>query len=117
MSALHQLLADFAGRVNGHPALNKSLAGWSPSFFIEASDCGERFEIRIVNGHVADVRLSADQPGEQSLLLRACADVLDRVFSGRLSPLGAYTDGQLEVYGAQKDQIKLDVIALVLWGA
>ena len=68
-------------------------------------------------GRVEGVEPTGEEPGDEALLLRAPAPVLERVFSGALSPLGAYTDGQLEVYGSQKDQIKLDVIALVLWGA
>jgi len=59
----------------------------------------------------------ATEPGDDALLLRADQAILQKIFSGNLSPLGAYTDGLLEVYGSQKDQIKLDVIALVVWGA
>jgi hypothetical protein len=117
MTPLLNLLRDFAVRVNDHPGLRRPLAGWSPAFYIEASDTGHRFQVHMAGGHVEGVEPTGEEPGEEALLLRAAAPVLERVFSGTLSPLGAYTDGQLEVYGSQKDQIKLDVIALVLWGA
>lgn len=117
MTALLNLLRDFAVRVNDHPALRRPLAGWSPDFYIEASDTGQMFEVRMAGGRVEGVEPTAGEPGDEALLLRAATPVLERVFSGALSPLGAYTDGQLEVYGSQKDQIKLDVLALVLWGA
>jgi len=117
MIGLLNLLRDFAVRVNDHPGLRRPLAGWSPDFYIEASDAGHTFEVRMVGGRVEGVEPTGEEPGDEALLLRAATPVLERVFSGALSPLGAYTDGQLEVYGSQKDQIKLDVIALVLWGA
>ena len=117
MIGLLNLLREFAVRVNDHPALRRPLAGWSPGFYIEASDTGHTFEVHLVGGRVEGVEPAGKEPGDEALLLRAATPVLERVFSGALSPLGAYTDGQLEVYGSQKDQIKLDVIALVLWGA
>lgn len=117
MTGLLNLLRDFAVRVNDHPALRRPLAGWSPDFYIEASDTGRTYEVHMVGGRVEGVDATGEEPGDEALLLRAATPVLERVFSGALSPLGAYTDGQLEVYGSQKDQIKLDVIALVLWGA
>jgi hypothetical protein len=117
MTRLLDLLGDFALRVNDHPALRRPLAGWSPDFYIEASDTGDTFEVHMAGGRVEAVARTGEEPGDEALLLRAATPVLESVFSGALSPLGAYTDGQLEVYGSQKDQIKLDVIALVLWGA
>jgi hypothetical protein len=117
VSALHEVLGRFAGRVNDTSSLRGTLAGWSPEFFIQARDSGDSFEVRFSGGRIDGVLPSTAEPGDDALLLRGDAAVLDQVFSGRLSPLGAYTDGQLEVYGPTKDQIKLDVIALVLWGA
>ncbi len=117
MSGLQQLLGGFAGRVNAQPSLRSTLAGWSPEFFIQAPDSGETFRVHFQAGQVQDVRPTADEPGDEALLLRGDSALLESVFDGRRSPLGAYTDGELEVYGSPKDQIKLDVIALVLWGA
>lgn len=117
MTRLHELLRGFAARVNDHPGLRGPLAGWSPEFHIETSDGAEAYEIRIRAGRVEAVQPSRGEPGDAALVLRGAADVLEPIFEGRLSPLGAYTDGRLEVYGSPKDQVKLDVIALVLWGA
>ena len=117
MSPLQQMLGDFAGRANAHPTLRTTLQGWSPDFFIQSSDSGECFQIHVHGGGIDSVLPTNTEPGDEALLLRGGSDVLQAVFSGGLSPLGAYTDGRLEVYGKPKDQIKLDVIALVLWGA
>lgn len=116
MSGLQPLLDSFAGRVNGTAALRSPLAGWSPEFFIQAHE-GDTYRVRFEAGRVQAVEATDAEPGDDALLLRGQSAVLERIFGGTLSPLGAYTDGQLEVYGHPKDQIKLDVIALVLWGA
>jgi hypothetical protein len=117
MSGLQQLLGGFAGRVNAQASLRTALAGWSPQFFIQAPDSGETFQVHIAAGQVQGVSPVDTEPGDEALLLRGDSALLASVFSGQRSPLGAYTDGELEVYGSTKDQIKLDVIALVLWGA
>jgi hypothetical protein len=117
VNGLHQALERFALQVNGHAALRSTLAGWNPQFFIEARDSGDLYQVRIAQGQVQAVEPTRAEPDDLALLLRADAAVLQRVFDGQQSPLGAYTDGTLEVYGPPKDQIKLDVMALVLWGA
>ncbi len=117
MSGLQPLLASFAGRVNAQASLRSALAGWSPQFFIQSPDSGETFQVHVASGQVQHVAAVDTEPGDDALLLRGHSDVLASVFSGQRSPLGAYTDGELEVYGSTKDQIKLDVIALVIWGA
>lgn len=117
MSGLQSVLGSFAERVNAQTSLRSTLAGWTPEFFIEASDRGDVFQVRFAAGRVDSVLPAAAEPGDDALLLRGSGEVLQQVFSGQRSPLGAYTDGALEVYGPPKDQIKLDVIALVLWGA
>lgn len=116
-SPLAALLDDFAGQFNGHASLRSMLAGWNPQFFIQGRDHGGTYQIHIEQGQVARVTEAHDEPDDDALLMRADFDILQQIFSGRLRPLGAYTDGLLEVYGSQKDQIKLDVIALVVWGA
>jgi hypothetical protein len=114
---LARLFEDFAERLNGNVRLRSILAGWKPAFHIESRDTGETFQIHIEGGRVQRVVRIAGEPADGGLLLRADEAVLQHVFCGKLSPLAAYTDGLLEAYGPQKDQIKLDVIALVLWRA
>jgi hypothetical protein len=114
---LATLLDDFAGQFNGHASLRTMLATWTPQFFIQGRDHGGTFQIHLAQGQVTRISEAFEEPDDEALLLRADLAVLQQIFTGRLSPLGAYTDGLLEVYGSQKDQIKLDVIALVVWGA
>lgn len=116
-TTLAALLDDFKGQFNGHASLRTMLSGWDPEFFIQGRDTGGTYQIHLDNGQVARISEAHAEPDDDALLMRADLAVLQRIFTGRLRPLGAYTDGLLEVYGSQKDQIKLDVIALVVWGA
>ncbi len=114
---LATLFEEFSQRLNGSARLRPILMRWKPIFHIESRDTAEIFQIHIEDGLVQRIVRLATEPEDDGLLLRADQSVLQQVFSGQLSPLAAYTDGLLEVYGPQKDQIKLDAIALVLWEA
>jgi hypothetical protein len=116
-ASLATLFEEFSERLNGSVRLRPILARWTPVFHIESRDTDETFKIHIEDGLVRRIVRLATEPEDDGLLLRADKSVLQQVFSGQLSPLAAYTDGLLEVYGPQKDQIKLDAIALVLWEA
>jgi hypothetical protein len=114
---LATLFEEFSQRLNGSARLRPILMKWKPIFHIESRDTGETFKIHIEDGLVRQIVRVAGEPEGDGLLLRADQSILQQVFSGQLSPLAAFTDGLLEVYGPQKDQIKLDAIALVLWEA
>jgi len=113
---LLRLLEDFSERINAQPRLRTTLATWRPEFFIQARDTLATFQIHFEDSLVQRVVPTDTEPGDNALLLRGDEDTLRGIFSGTLRPLAAYTDGMLEVYGSQKDQIKLDAIVLVVWG-
>ena len=114
---LANLFEVFSERLNTNVRLRSLLAAWRSALHIASRDTGETFRIHIEGGRVQQIVRVASEPDDEGLLLRADESVLQRIFSCRLSPLAAHTDGLLEVYGPEKDQIKLDMIALVLWGA
>ncbi|MFZ3088264.1 MAG: hypothetical protein WA123_09405 [Methylotenera sp.] len=111
------VLEEFTKQINSLPSMRSTLNGWHPEFYIQERDTGYTYEIQIENSLIRQILLVSTEPSDDALLMRADYEILHEIFSGTLSPLGAYTDGLLEVYGNQKDQIKLDVIALTLWGA
>jgi len=112
---LPQCLSTFVQSVNTHPSVGKLLKGWEPLLTIEATDDGQRFHLRVQNSKVAEVG-AADAETSHSILVRGESTVLRDVFSGTVNPAQAYLEGNLEVFGSDRDQIKLDAISLVLWG-
>jgi|SRR5262245_37987696 len=112
---LAECLSEFVHSVNTHPSVAKLLKGWEPLLAIEATDDGERFHLRVRNCRVADAG-TGDPDAAHAILIRGENAVLAEVFSGALNPAQAYLEGRLEVFGSDRDQIKLDAISLVLWG-
>lgn len=113
---LQSLFKDFSQKVNTNARIQSLMKDWQPEFVVEARDTGEKFDLTVADGQIAGVFPRADEAPDHALLLRADSDILRAVFEGRHSPLSAYSDGLLEVYGDQRDQTKLDAIALILWG-
>ena len=112
---LSECLSAFAQSVNTHPSIARLLQGWEPLLVIEATDDGQKFHMRVEKSKLGAVGIGpAEAP--HAILLRGDSAVLTEVFSGTLNPAQAYLEGNLEVFGSDRDQIKLDAISLVLWG-
>jgi hypothetical protein len=107
----------FVGRVNMQPRLTTLLKNWEPDFLVQVRDADSGFRFVFRNGRVEGIVPTRDEPGDRSLLLRGDAATLRAMFSGELNPLRAHSDGKIEIYGSEKDQIKLDTIVLIVWGA
>lgn len=111
---LVRTLTAFAARANANPSLGKLVAGWDRSIVIEATDTGEAHALPVRGRRIGAV--TAPGGGDTVVHLRGKAALLTDVFSGCISPVDAAIDGTLSVFGSDTDQIKLDAIALVLWG-
>lgn len=113
--SLDSTLAAFADRANSHPSLPKLLAGWDRNLVIEATDTGEVVSLPVRGARVGAPVSSSLADGE-AVQLQASSALLVDIFSGTTSPVDAALEGLLAVFGSDTDQIKLDAIALVLWG-
>ena len=112
---LPECLRSFIQSANTHPHIAKLLKGWEPLLSIEATDDGQCFNLRVRDSRIDEVA-GEDTDAAHSILVRGESDVLREVFSGGLNPAQAYLEGNLEVFGSERDHIKLDAITLVLWG-
>ena len=112
---LPDCLSAFVQSVNGNAGLATLLKGWEPLLVIEATDSGQQFHYQVRNCRIRDAS-EGGADGSDPVLLRSDSDTLAKVFSGVLNPARAYLEGSLEVFGSDRDQIKLDAISLVLWG-
>jgi putative sterol carrier protein len=108
-------LRDFQARVGENKRVQALLKGWEPNVIVEATDSGDAYTLLVRNrGIEAIAEGSHEAPhriqvrGEQKLLME--------IFSGKKNPSEAFIDGELEVFGDDRDRIKLDAITLVLWG-
>ena len=109
-------LERFRAQANACRSLDSILKGWNPVFHLECRDGGPVYSLTVREGQVqtiAEGRLEAARP----IHLLASEPILRQLFTGGLNPLDAHSSGELEVYGDTKDQVKLDAVVLVLWGA
>jgi len=56
-----------------------------------------------------------DEEAEGLVHLQAEEDVLNEIFSGKYNPATALVDGALAVYSADRDKVKLEALAMVIW--
>ncbi len=106
-------LQAFANLVNGNRGVERLARGWNRTIQIRASDLDADFWIRI-----QDLRMSileGNLPDRPDLKIETAGDLLVRIFTGQVSSAELLADGSIRVVGPQKDQMKLDAIAQVLW--
>ena len=116
MSNLQQSMAAFAQRANANPHVCKLTEALQTQLHVEVLEAGDCYRLPVVAGAITGVD-RVPVPTHETLLLRGRAPVLEAIFDGRMHPLVAFNRGELEVYGPQPDQIRLDAISLLIWGA
>ena len=111
---MQTVLGEFAEKVNGTRRMESLLKGWDRCISVKSTDTGVSCHIQ-----VKDRRLSLVRSGDdalESVEVEGKEDLLKDVFRGIKNPAKESLDGNLSVFGSDKDQMKLDAIALVLWG-
>ena len=114
--SLKQCLLDFIEKVNSHARMESLLKGWEPTIVIDATDASAAYSLVVRRSQVVHL-VEGTVEADHCVQLQADAEVLMKIFSGQLNPARAHMDGQLAAFGSDRDQVKLDAISLILWGA
>ena len=111
-------LEDFQPRFNANPRAAKLTAGWDRLLLVDATDSGARYVLTVAGAVLVEVREGGVAAGDDDGLVTMSADetTLIAIFSGVTNPSTALIDGQLEVYSDSRDKVKLEALALVIWG-
>lgn len=112
-------LNDFASKANTNEQVRRVTKSWSVDIWMECLDSGQKLLLRVSDGQINDVISNLDDTGEgqqESITLRSLTDDFIEIFEGRTNPALASLEGDLEVFGGEKHSVKLDAIALILWG-
>lgn len=111
---LKESVGKFVEDVNGNGRVRKLMAGWNPSIVVTSTDTGTTVtvEVRDMVTRMIEERREA----EHLIEVQAEEKVLVDVFTGKSNPSYEVLDGNLQVFGSDKDQVKLDAITLILWG-
>ena len=110
-----QSLQEFGERFNGNERIRKLIKGWNRSVMLEATDSRAHFSLIINDLALTEVRTGLVH-GDPPIHLQAEEDVLRRIFTGEYNPAAALMDGALAVYSHERDKVKLEAIAMVIWG-
>jgi len=111
-------LQDFQARFNANPRAAKLTAGWDRQLLLEPTDTETRYLLTVAGARLTDIREGGIAPGTDERLVTMSAEeaTLIEIFSGVTNPSTALIDGQLEVYSDSRDKVKLEALALVIWG-
>lgn len=109
-------LTKFKDKANHNDKIKKMIDDWEVNILIEdAEDESNKFTITVFNSVISEVQTGHISNHIPQIILRAASITLIDLFDGELNPAQLVADGELEVFGSVKDQIKLDAVALVLW--
>ena len=115
MQTLPEALQDFQIKFNSNAQLKKLLLNWNPNIILNSIDSGNQYTLWVREQLLANI-LEKEEPSDHQIFIEAENETLVKVFSGTLNPSEAVLDGDMVVFGDDKDQIKLDAITLIIWG-
>jgi hypothetical protein len=117
-SSLLASLQDFQNRFNNDQRVKKLIKGWNRFLKVDGTDTGEIYTLTI-----QDLAVTKIEPGcpiaddDQDLIaLQAAQEALVRIFTGKYNPAHALIDGALAVFSGERDKVKLEAIAMIIWG-
>ncbi len=117
-SSLLASLHDFENRFNNDQRVKKLIKGWNRYLKVDSNDTGEIYTLTI-----SDLAVTKIEPGcpvgdddEDVIALQASQETLVRIFTGKYNPSHALIDGALAVFSGERDKVKLEAIAMIIWG-
>jgi hypothetical protein len=111
------VLQEFKDRFNNNPRAQKLVKDWDRIVLLDATDTGSKFGLVVQEQALTEIRPMPDfdEEAEGLVHLQAEEDVLNEIFSGKYNPATALVDGALAVYSADRDKVKLEALAMVIW--
>ena len=117
-SSLLAAMHDFQNRFNNDSRVKKLIKGWNRYLKVDGTDTGEIYTCTI-----QDLAITKVEPGcpvgdddEDLISLQAAQEALVRIFTGKYNPAHALIDGALAVFSGDRDKVKLEAIAMIIWG-
>lgn len=114
-SDLRSCLADFKEKFNSNTRVKKLIRKWNRTVMLEALDSEAAYSFIVENQELTDI-VPGLVEGDPPIHLQADEDILIRIFSGDYNPSHALIDGVLAVYSDERDKVKLEAMAMVIWG-
>ena len=114
---LRECLEDFQQRFNTNERAKKLVKNWDRQIYVEPTDDGTAFTMRVEDQQLTTIEEGGPVGDDEFLVhLQATNDTLMEVFSGNYNPSTALLDGMMSVFSNDRDKVKLEACALVIWG-
>jgi putative sterol carrier protein len=116
-TSLRESLEDFQARFNTNERAKKLVKNWNRQIYIEPTDGGDSYTMK-VDDQVLHTIAEGPPEGEDDFLVHLQAEnaTLVEIFSGNYNPSTALLDGMLSVFSNDRDKVKLEACAMVIWG-
>lgn len=111
------VLEKFQTDVNTNTHIQRLVKGWNTQVLLEQSDTTESYQLLVLDGKIEQIVLQTrDLNDEAPMKIVGEAAIMRGLFDGKVNGIRANNEGLIAIYGAIGDQVKLDAIALILWG-
>jgi hypothetical protein len=116
--SLRSALDDFQRRFNENRRAVKLATGWDRQILLEPTDSSERYAMLIRGAALQSITDDPPADTKDDRIVRLCGtgETLTAIFMGAYNPSTALLDGMLEVYSDTRDKVKLEALAMVIWG-
>lgn len=110
-------LQRFKQQFNSNDKVKKLVKNWNRLILLSAKDTGTRYGLVVKDTEMVEVRPAGDGDDSSDELVHLEADesVLKDIFSGKYNPATALLDGALAVFSPDRDKVKLEALAMVIW--
>jgi len=115
-STMEEVLTDFRDRFNDNARVKKLIVGWNRDILVEPLDADTAYTMVIENLEMTSVTPGINEGHDGQVHMQADEDILKRIFTGEYNPATALIDGNMAVFSEERDKVKLEAIAMVIWG-
>jgi hypothetical protein len=118
LTDLRSCLEDFQQRFNTNPRVKKLVKNWQRQIMVDPVDTGRVMTMLIADEELHTIVDGPPPQADDEFLVHLQADdqTLVEIFSGNYNPSNALLDGLLSVFSNDKDKVKLEALAMVIWG-
>ena len=114
---LKECLEDFQQRFNTNARVKKLVKNWNRQVLVEATDTAAVYTMHIEDEELRRIEEGRAEGDDEYLVhLQASNETLMEIFSGNYNPSTALLDGMLSVFSNERDKVKLEACAMVIWG-
>jgi hypothetical protein len=110
-------LQHFQQLFNANEKARKLVKNWNRLILLCAKDTGSKYGLVVRDDQMVEVRPATpvDADADDLVHLEADESVLRDIFSGKYNPATALLDGALAVFSPDRDKVKLEALAMVIW--